>query len=193
MSGCLNEKSTIKCTTENTSLEHNIGSHENIRDENDVHDKKNNFNAGTNAQTSDEQYWLDCKETLFNPDVTLTFNRDDILVRSIKPHDVKKLLINKYGNRSSKIDSKSLHEIVIKKHDSIRERFKSEFRSSFENISVQVAIELGMRDGRSLFNYGHISKHVLNKPTFSTICRMQFLLRGVFSNQVCWKQKMEKN
>ena len=139
-----------------------------------------------------EVYWLDSKDTSFDPQVILSFHKDDILVRNIKPHDCRKLLINKYGNRSKKIETSSLHDIVIRKHDEIRERFKSEFRSSFENVCVRIAMEIGMRDGRCNYNYGHISRHVLQKPTFATICRLQYLLRGVFNNQIGWKIKLEK-
>ena len=186
-----NYSPTSNCSTLNQKTDIEIISAK--KSDETIHSGKNVSGSDKNEDTlQHESYWLDTKESCYKPNIVLSFNRDDILVRNIKPHDCRKLLIAKYGNRSSKIENEALHEIVRTKHDDIRERFISEFRSSFENICVRIAIEIGMRDGRCNYNYQHISKHVLTNPTYASICRLQFLLRGVFSNQIGWKLKIEK-
>ena len=131
-----NEKEKINTTIptgESINLENSKTNHKN-HVQTIVTNTNTDVVKNSNNVSPKEVYWLDNKDTSFDPEVVISFHKDDILVRNIKPHDCRKLLINKYGNRSTKIEKSSLHDIVIRKHDEIRERFKSEFRSSFENV-----------------------------------------------------------
>ena len=137
-------------------------------------------------------YWIAYNETTFNEDVLLSFGKNDILTRKIKPHDCKKLLINGYEPRTSKLKQVECYDIITKRHDIIRHRFKKDFKSSLEDLWIRIAVTIGMRDGRSQYHYNDIVKHVTANPTFSTICRLQYLIRGIFDNHDQWKQKVER-
>ena len=137
-------------------------------------------------------YWITYNESTINKNVLLSFAKNDILTRKIKPHDCKKLIINGYGPRSSKLKQLDCYDIITKRHDIIRQRFKIDFKSSLEDIWVRIAVTIGMRDGRSQYHFNDIVKHVTDNPTFSTICRLPYLIRGIFDNHELWKQKMER-
>ena len=137
-------------------------------------------------------YWMDYNKSTLDPEVTLSFHKGDILPRPLKPFDCERLLTSRYGKRSEKIHKIELHAIVEKKHDIFRNRFKAEIKSGLENAWVSIAMLIGMRDGRNRYGYSHIVKHVLDNPTYSTICRLQYLTRGVFDAHSNWKLKLEK-
>ena len=160
-------------------------------------DKVNLENEITSIQREQNEtkktvYWVTHNEPTFNEDAILSFYKNDILIRKIKPHDCKKLLINGYGPRTSKIDRSECHDIITKRHNFIRDTFRKDFKSSLEDLWTRVAVIIGMRDGRSQYHYNDIVKHVTANPTFSTICRLQYLIRGIFDNHTQWKIKMER-
>ena len=108
-----NEKnlSTLNCSTLGEKSE--IENRSNKKFNETIQSGKNDSIGDTNKDIlQHKSYWLDSKESFYNPNIVLSFHKDDILVRNIKPHDCKKLLIAKYGSRSSKIDNEALHDIV---------------------------------------------------------------------------------
>ena len=143
-------------------------------------------------ETKKTVYWVTHNKPTFNEDAILSFNKNDILIRKIKPHDCKKLLINGYGPRTSKIDRTDYHDIITKRHNFIRDTIRKDFKFSLEDLWIRVAVIIGMRDERSQYHYNDVVKHVTENPTFSTICRLQYLIRDIFDNHNQWKLKRKQ-
>ena len=135
--------------------------------------------------------WLDYKFEA-NNDVKIQFDKDDIKKDRVSPHHCRTLLMRKYGARSSRLNDEAILKIVAVNHDKHRERFKEEFRKSLEDVMVDIAAVIGMREGKASLSFIDVPKHVLKNPTYSTICRLTYLMRGVFDSHTNVKLKLEK-
>ena len=83
-------------------------------------------------------------------------------------------------------------EIIGCQHEKVKTKFKNIFLKTFEDVMITVALELGMRDGRPKFCYRDIAKHVMDNPNYYTICRMSYIMRGMFERHHRWKIKIEE-
>ena len=75
-----------------------------------------------------------------------------------------------YGARYSRLNDETILKIVAVNHDKHRERFKEEFRKSLEDVMVDIAAVIGIREGKASLYFIDVPKHVLENPTYSTIC-----------------------
>ena len=57
---------------------------------------------------------------------------------------------------------------------------------------VDIALAISMREGKISSPYLDIPKHVPNNPTYSSICRLSYLMRGVLDSHVNLKLKLEE-
>ena len=147
-----------------------------------------------NATERKETYWLNSTILENNPKHCATwklFHQDDIQVGKITPNHLNKLIRRKLGNTSSKQNDVLILQKIQVEHDSIRHEFRTCFKKSFENLMVNAALIIGMRDGKSKYMYKDITEHVLEGPNFFTVCRMSYLMRGMFEKHHQWKLKLE--
>ena len=141
-----------------------------------------------------ELFWLDITQEkhLLSSDVVKTFDHDDIETSKPTPKHINKLIRKRYGKTSSKQNVDTELKIIRDLHDKVKTNFKNLFKASFEEIMVTVAIEIGMRDGKSKYSYGDIAKHVIGNPNYCTVCRLAFLMRGMFERHHRLKIKLEE-
>ena len=167
--------------------------HKNYSEETNIQDDNNNKNA---TKIKRIVYWLDYRDESHeeddtNDNIVLSFHRHDIMTSKVTPKHLKSLLKRKYGERTTRVNDEELLRIVQENHNEYKDKFRNEFKSSFESIMVDIALELGMRDGKAKYAYIDIVKHVLVNPSYSTICRLSYLMRGVFDCCPNWKIKLE--
>ena len=58
---------------------------------------------------------------------------------------------------------------------------------------VDIVTIISMREGKASISFIDVPKHVLNNPTYSTICRLTYLMRSVFDSHTNFKLKLEKD
>ena len=126
-------------------------------------------------------------------DFVFLFHCHNIMTAKTTPEHLKSLLKRKYGEHTTRVNDKSLLQMVEENRNVYKERFKIEFKSSFESMMVDVALELGIRDGKAKYAYIDIVKHILTSPSYSTICQLSYLMRGVFDCHPNLKIKLERH
>ena len=139
------------------------------------------------SDVRNEIYWLHnvSQNNFLSTNNVTSFDHDDIVSAKLKPIHLNRLVRKKHGRTTTKQDNKAELNFIGELHEKVKISFKNEFIRSFEEVMVSVALEIGMRDGRSKFTYKDIAKHVLENPNYYTICRMTYLMRGIFERHHC--------
>ena len=142
----------------------------------------------------EEVYWLDISsdKLLDSNNKIKLFHHDDIVTSKLNPIHLNRLIRRKLGKTTSKQDDEGELSTISQLHEKAKNTFKNVFMKSFEEVMVSVALEIGMRDGRSKFIYKDIAKHVLQNPNYFTICRTAYIMRGMFERHFRWKIKLEE-
>ena len=115
------------------------------------------------SKNTEEVYWLQCcpENFLETDDKIKVFNHDDIVSSKLNPVHLNRLIRRKLGKTTSKLEDAGELNVISQLHEKVKNTFKNVFLKSYEQIMVSVALEIGMRDGRSKFCYRDIGKHVL--------------------------------
>lgn len=149
-------------------------------------------NINPDADSPNGVYWLESNVTA-NKKQVLLFEHNDIFTSKPPRCHISKLIKQKFGPRTQKINDQDYCSAICERHESIRLNFLNNVRASVEDIMTNVAMKIGMRDGKARFTFIDIARHVLTRPTWESICRLNYVLRGAFEYHRNWKLNFESN
>ena len=121
----------------------------------------------------------------------LLFEPNDIFTTKPPRSHINKLLTKKYGARSSKLQDSTFYETIFERHETVRRNFQKNVRASVEDVMTSIAIKIGMRNGKARFTFIDIARHVLDRPSWESFCRLNFVLRGAYEQHHNWKINFE--
>ena len=191
------------------NLDQGVGNNNNI--ENSTIDDVENFEAlsdldqnaeDTNSNVNNPNdpspdggiYWLEYNEVVDNiikPNIL--FYHNDIFTNKPPKSHISKLIKKKYGARTQKMNDQEYCNAVFKRHEFIRLNFLNNVRASVEDIMTSIAMKIGMRDGKARFTFIDIARHTLTRPSWESLCRLNYVLRGAFEYHHNWKLHFESN
>jgi len=154
--------------------------------------ESNDVDRNVLSVTDEGVYWLDSIEDI--NDTTkqvLLFGQNDIFTNKPPRSHINKLLTKKYGARSSKLNDSTYYNTIFERHENVRQYFQKNVRASVEEIMTSIAIKIGMRDGKARFTFIDIARHVLERPSWESFCRLNFVLRGAYEQHYNWKINFE--
>ena len=161
-------------------------------EDNDESDTFKNINP--DGDSPNGVYWLESNVSVNNiTKQVLLFEHNDIFTSKPPRSHISKLIKKKYGPRTQKINDQDYCSAIFERHESIRLNFLNNVRASVEDIMTNVAMKIGMRDGKARFTFIDIARHVLTRPTWESICRLNYVLRGAFEYHRNWKLNFESN
>ena len=162
-------------------------------DEDNVNDKALVLNNPSNL-SSEGVHWLEHNVNVGSiGKQVLLFDDNDIFTNKPPKSHISKLVKKKFGSRTLKITDDKYCDEIYQRHEVIRVNFLNNVRTSVEDLMTNIAMKIGMRDGKARYTFIDIARHTLNQPTWESICRLNFVLRGAFEHHHNWKIKFEGN